>query len=1100
MRKIILSVVSSAALLSVNAQYITQQSVAFDKNTKVVSYYEDQENTESLVTKYEDNYLNSYFYDSNGNKVLESYYNVLGRYYYKTVCQYDERNLLVEEIISEDGLKYKYEYNDDATLRTKTKIKVSTDAVSEVVSYEYENGILTAEIVTNSSGKETGRYRYSYEGSRLSMREFIIGMTTGSDPKEKISRRAEYIYDASGNLVDMIEYTLSTTTSSLGTIRSAKRNQYAYDSSNRKIQDIYMEASATSGVLGEWSNIDKRVYSYSGAGAIVTKSEYYRWDNENEVFVQIDYSDYLLGEYNKNKVPRNFAVSSALDLTSVTLTFDAPVDNEGIVGYSVIIDDQYDTTVYESSPIVVPNQKRGLHTYRVMAIYGEMPGNVTDKVPFDLDIDLPMPSNGRMLTQEYTTRWNVTFGFDAPEADDNFTLTGYRYEVVGGNGGAKGDIDDPTALKGAFAMYRNTADNEQNLVTVKLYAKYEEGESDAHEFQIDLRDTENQVVAHWLNTFAEHKDANGSHSGKTHYYYTSSSVMNTEALSATVEYDAQSLPQYRTIDGKTDKWNSEANMWEKYMLVEEEKIGTSSDYTMCYTTKMYDAEKGDYIAVSVVKNHFYFDMETWETPNDWTRHYDIVDGQEVYKQYVAHIEDDDLITDIEYLNDESTITGKVERRYDAQGVLLSTTRYNYTGGNYEIENVVENVYDTETKLIVSETKYRYNAGNKELAEKTEYTASKDYHYINTPFGLVYNAGVLSWSAPSIKSVTPTGYRVYADNIQCAYTEETSVALTDLPSGKYRFTVMCDFNGSESSLSSHLDAQHVNLANFKPVTVDPAPYDAALENSVSDLTKVTLTMPAKVADIDENVVATLNSRFAFIGEAHASLSDDAMSVIFTLPTDLVNGIYYLTIPQGLIVSEDGTYNCDLDYMFMLQLPLTYDLPTPTVDPNEGRCAELNIINLKFDREVFVVDSNIGVAGLAYVEDSSTGRTDATVTIEGFDYTCWSVTLSQAINSNGNYTLVVPAGLFGDANAYGYIENDAFTTGSVNPEYRFEYTIDDTSVDAIATDNNVKVEGNNIFLPAGAKVYNTSGMEVSPFGLPAGVYIVALDKAAVKVIIK
>lgn len=59
---------------------------------------------------------------------------------------------------------------------------------------------------------------------------------------------------------------------------------------------------------------------------------------------------------------------------------------------------------------------------------------------------------------------------------------------------------------------------------------------------------------------------------------------------------------------------------------------------------------------------------------------------------------------------------------------------------------------------------------------------------------------------------------------------------------------------------------------------------------------------------------------------------------------------------------------------------------------------------------------------------------------------------------------------------------------------------SGVEEIILGQEVYVEGNNIVAPAGARVFNLSGVEAGTQNLPAGVYVVVLGNKAVKLLVK
>lgn len=1106
MKKLFISLNMLFLALIAIAQVTTETNIATIKNTRITTYYEDDEMT-IQKTRLDDQTLTYNFYDQNGNKTLESEYHfALNPFYYHTAYWYDNSNKLIAD--STDYTKNFYGYYENGNLKYKTKYKTNTGLMSDSTYYEYENGNLVYEIIYGSSNEEKNRYRYTYENDVLTKREFITGKT--SSGLEKISRRIEYSYNESGLLIEEVEYTLSTSTSSLGTIRSATRYQYQYDNLNRKTEQIYSEATASGGMLSSYTNKRKITYEYVENSNRLYKQMNHLWDPNNKIFVENDYSIYTYSQYNENKAPQNLKAESGETITQVKLSFDEPQDKEGINGYGLIINNKLHETIYESSPIILDKQVNGVHSYNVFAYYDTIPGNVSNQAIKVIDLNLPSPSNGRVLTQEYSSQWIVNFAFDAPEVPEGLNLTGYRYEVVGGNGGAKGTITPASNTKGTFKMYYLSNDVEKNLVTLNLYAVYEEGESAPYSFDIDLRDTKNQIVAHWHNQHAEKYSYNEELNSEepvslTNYYYSSSNTSNTETLIASVEniWDNETysyMPKYRTIDNMTEIWNPETMQWCDYKTIEQTRSGSEMEYQIINSTLIFDEESQSFMTTEKKIDHYYYDDSTspYTLIHDWTKNYKIENGEEIYLNYVKHSTEENNRIETIYDTDQTTILQKIEYINNSDDKIARINTYNYINEEYKLASYTENEYDFESGLLTKTSTYSESDGAMKLDNIIYNTGSKEYHYTKAPFGLSYKNETLKWYAPSTEGVIPTTYKVFVNNVLYTETNETSATIEGIPSGKYNFTVMCTFDGFESSLSIGLDVNFVNHATFIPEVVNPTPYDAELDNSVADLSTVTLTFPNKIASLAEGAEAYLNSRFMTY-PATAAISEDGMSVVFTLPSDLENGMYVLDIPSKMINSEDGTYNPALNYTFTLLLPLTTDLPEPTPNPAEGIVSELSKIELTFDRDVFALESAIDVTGYVYAEDANGNKTDAKISIEGWDYTKWIITFVETINAYGKYTIVIPEAIFGDSVASQTGWTGAFTSGKVNPEIKLNYTIKDSSVDSINNDN-IIIEGNNIIAPEDAKVFNATGYMVSPNNLQPGVYVVVFNNQSVKVLIK
>ena len=136
----------------------------------------------------------------------------------------------------------------------------------------------------------------------------------------------------------------------------------------------------------------------------------------------------------------------------------------------------------------------------------------------------------------------------------------------------------------------------------------------------------------------------------------------------------------------------------------------------------------------------------------------------------------------------------------------------------------------------------------------------------------------------------------------------------------------------------------------------------------------------------------------------------------------------------------------------------------------------------------------------IETKSNTRTEATIDIEGYDYTTWNVTLAERVNAIGEYRLVIPAATFGDVVASSSAWSGAFESGKVNAELTFTYSIADLGVEGIEQDVIIRVVNRNIIAPASAKVYNVQGYEVGKENVAPGVYLVKYNNNITKVLVR
>ncbi len=189
-----------------------------------------------------------------------------------------------------------------------------------------------------------------------------------------------------------------------------------------------------------------------------------------------------------------------------------------------------------------------------------------------------------------------------------------------------------------------------------------------------------------------------------------------------------------------------------------------------------------------------------------------------------------------------------------------------------------------------------------------------------------------------------------------------------------------------------------------------------------------------------------------------------------------GVYTFEIPEGYFVDQSGNN--------LPAITLTYTIgEAPTIaftaDPANGSTvSELSKVNITLtDYTADDWDAPTITINDYEIKVMKDGEQVATATIEGdYDvFNLYNLTISEALTVNGNYTIVIPEGVFVDASS------------KPLPGLTLTYTVDGT-VDGI---NSAKADAAN-----GAKViYNLNGVRVSG-KLPAGIYIVNGKKVVVK----
>lgn len=950
MRKSILTLLICALSLTAFAQ-ADNTKVSHVKKIRHTSYFLDDAMTE-LEVRLDDQHIVHYFYDLKGNLILERkrVYNVNQTTTYISY-QYNDKDQLIEKI---DGTtRYVYTYEND--LQTKRE-KFTDGTLQETINYEYTDGVLSKETKYNVNGDLSLYYTYEYDSNGVILNRYSY------NKNDKNSAILAYTYDEQGRLIEERNSTISTSTSSLGKVRSATRIVYTYDEQGRLNVETNQTATVTGseGITG-WTNGDKYIYQYEGTSTQVSRKEIHQWSTDKEKYDIHEHDDYYVSNrYGNEYVPQNINIALGTSITKVPVTLEKPAVTTDLKGYQVIADNVLLDTLYTTESFLIENQVKGEHQYRIVAVYDSVPATVSDATNLTIEVVLAAPSNAVIESQEFSvvSGWNVAFTFTPPVYSEELTLTGYRFKVIGGNGGKTGTAD-AKAERIAFQLYNDTRNNENNLCTVELYAVYVEGESNPYTFQIDLRDTQNQIIVKWANEYSERVDAQGNLLDSKHYYYKSDATG--EVLVATVDYNINNEPtmrHYRT-DGidYSETWNAKTMQWEKYSKREKEteKFDVGETIYDYYTTMIYDAENNAYVASELMKQHSICTYETgYRVVLKSTSNYVYENGQEVMTSFVKHYSTDDysFAADTLFAADMTTMTGLIEYNYYATfnkeyGYLLSQSlvskkTYRYENGQFiAVEEMVQNT-NHQTGLITDQTiSFISENGSKQLVETTTYVPSKEYGSIKAPATVSYADNILTWRAPSNPNMVPTGYRVFVNNIPYADTEgETSIEIKGIPSGKYTFTVMSLFNGSESSYATSTTgtytAQELTYDLPKPT---PDFYEGGIVNTKdADVIKLSFTF-------DRNVYAqdTENMAYAEYVEDGTKYNitltadeSDNSKWTFTMEWDVEYnlGDYRFVVPAGTF-GDETAFASDFTYgMVNAEFEFTYILSYGAVESIEN----------------------------------------------------------------------------------------------------------------------------------------------------------------------
>ena len=942
MRKSILTLLICALSLTAFAQ-ADNTKVSHVKKIRHTSYFLDDAMTE-LEVRLDDQHIIHYFYDLKGNLVLERkrVYNVNKTTTYISY-QYNEKNQLTEK--RDGNTRYVYTYEND--LQTKRE-KFTEDALQETINYEYTDGVLSKESKYNVNGDLSLYYTYEYDSKGTILNRYSYNKS------DKNTAILAYTYDEQGRLIEERNSTISTSTSSLGKVRSATRIVYTYDEQGRLSVETNQTAtvSGSEGITG-WTNGDKYIYLYEGTSTQVSRKELHQWSTDKEKYDIHEHDDYYVSSrYGNEYVPQNINIALGTSITKVPVTLEKPAVTADLKGYQVIADNVLLDTLYTTESFFIENQVKGNHNYRVVAVYDSVPATVSDDTNLTIEVILAAPSNAIVESQEYSvvSGWNVTFTFTPPVYSEELTLTGYRFKVIGGNGGKTGNTD-AMAQKISFQLYNDTRDNETNLCTVELYAVYVEGESDPYTFQIDLRDTQNQIIVKWANERSERTDAKGTLLDSKHYYYKSDATG--EVLVATVDYTVDNVPTLRhtKVDGieYTETWNAETMQWDKYKMIEKttEKFDVGESIYDYYTTKEYNAESGAYEPIEMKEQYSICTIETgYRVVLTSTSNYVYENGEKVLKSFIKHYSTNDysFASDTLFAADKTTMTGLVEYNYYATfnkeyGYLLTQTlvsqkTYRYENGQFIAIEEMEQVTNPQNNLITSRTISMISeSGDKSLVETTTFFASKEYGSIKAPASASYADNILTWSAPSNPNMVPTGYRVFVNNIPYADTEgETSIEIAGIPSGKYTFTVMALYNGSESSYSTSTTGTYTaqELTYDLPMPTPELPDGTIINTKDADVIKLAFTF-------DRNVYAqdTENMAYAeYVGDGTkynvtliADENDNSKwSFSMEWNEDSKLGDYRFVVPAGTFGDEtafasDFTYgmvNAEFEFGYGLSL--------------------------------------------------------------------------------------------------------------------------------------------------------------------------------------
>ncbi|MBO7318005.1 MAG: hypothetical protein J6U43_04715, partial [Bacteroidales bacterium] len=366
-----------------------------------------------------------------------------------------------------------------------------------------------------------------------------------------------------------------------------------------------------------------------------------------------------------------------------------------------------------------------------------------------------------------------------------------------------------------------------------------------------------------------------------------------------------------------------------------------------YTTMIYDAEHGAYVASKMKKQHSICTYGTgYRVVLQSTTNYVYEDGQEVMTSFVKHYSTNDysFAADTLFSTDMTTITGLIEYNYYATfnkeyGYLLSqslvsTKTYRYENGEFILVEEMEQNTNHQTGLITDRQIYFVSDnGSRSLVEATTYTPSKEYGSIKAPATVSYANNVLTWRAPSNPNMVPGGYRVFVNNIPYGDTEETSMEIKNIPTGEFTFTVMALYIGSESSYAVSSSGSYTapELTYDLPLpTADPA--NGSKFDSTVGIETITLSFDRDVYAIEGTTLYAENKDKNTRIEAtiEAVEGDNSKWTITLSEKAIAEGNYSIVVPAATFGDETAfasIYNNAFAYgMVNAEFTLDYHVAT------------------------------------------------------------------------------------------------------------------------------------------------------------------------------
>lgn len=731
--------------------------------------------------------LDSYiyqFYDEQGRMVSDS------TQYKKNYYTYDNLGQVIKKVgYSNNNNPNSPDTPQDSTLYFYTGAVL--DSLKEVTSYN------------------TTLYTMKYNEKGLLSQKEQWGTNYYNGYAYGVVNRTKYSYDANDNLVLEEVFNIRAEYSEFLT----DNNSYYYNEQNQMVCDT---------LKGQYST-SAHAYTYNEDGTLATKSyssyySYSGWSQGNtEVYTYSDYSaDYALTQVT--------AEADASVPTTILFSFEGPANKQGFEGCQLMVDGKLLDEVYslnDKGQLVATDQQRGLHTYRLLPVFNGQAANVSDELAYNLEFALPTPTNLHFVNKEFQGNasfgnWNITVEWEAPEAS-NFVLEGYKWSAAGNKGNCGSGTNNVNTTKAQFYDYGWSGD----VVTVSVQAVYNVGLSDAITISYVVADHDDQITAHWHNDWATLTDEDGEMTSKQHMLYLPKFDYNdTEGLYATITFDPEGNPVYRTNDTglETKKWNAETWTWDDYRLTEVTR-------TSGYETKREEKLMTEDGWIVIRREQTYYEGNKVTNRSLET----LVNGVLVYRNFTRTTDayGTKLQEDI-YTDNEGNVTGKTVRNikgYDPSNILRFTavTEYDYVDEEYvPVSRVVYDIADDWT--VKSETTQSYEEGDwtTDYAVNYAFTASKEYSSTHTPKGELTgdidanDNPVVEWVAPA-RTKELTGYDIYIDDLKyasvdaetCKY-EFGALKMPKTAKGYHKVRIMAMYNEAENCLSSECEIEVINV--------------------------------------------------------------------------------------------------------------------------------------------------------------------------------------------------------------------------------------------------------------------------------------------------